>query len=359
MAIHITGAPCCWGVDDVRNPYLPPWQKVLYEAVQAGYKSIELGPYGYLPLDIEVVSAELRKNGISIVAGTIFDDLLSEENYPQVLKQVDDICGIITKLPELPREPGQRYKTPYLTVMDWGHDERDYAAGHPDKAPRLSEEDWQRMMEHIKGIAKAADKWGVRAVVHPHAGGYIEFADEIDKLMEDIPAEVAGLCLDTGHLRYSGHQLIEQGRQMVKHGDLGEIRLVMMQFPFGAYNTAVEETNAAARWRMDPKKAGPSFVLGDVGTHPLFLAEAMIPDMKIKNLMCTTKSFIPTRQLEDNAFVIMNLEGGAQATCWASSINCGALHGQKVRISGGHTEGLFDASSSRVRGSIYKLYQDG
>ena len=40
MAIHITGAPCCWGVDDVKNPYLPPWQKVLYEAGQAGYKAI-------------------------------------------------------------------------------------------------------------------------------------------------------------------------------------------------------------------------------------------------------------------------------------------------------------------------------
>lgn len=61
MAIHITGAPCCWGVDDVKNPYLPPWQKVLYEAGQAGYKAIELGPYGYLPLDIDVVSEEPRE----------------------------------------------------------------------------------------------------------------------------------------------------------------------------------------------------------------------------------------------------------------------------------------------------------
>ena len=69
MAIHITGAPCCWGVDDVKNPYLPPWQKVLYEAGQAGYKAIELGPYGYLPLDIDVVSEELAKNNIGIVAG--------------------------------------------------------------------------------------------------------------------------------------------------------------------------------------------------------------------------------------------------------------------------------------------------
>ena len=136
MAIHITGAPCCWGVDDVKNPYLPPWQKVLYEAGQAGYKAIELGPYGYLPLDIDVVSKELEKNHIGIVAGTIFDDLLAEDNYPNVLKQVDDICGIITKLPKLPTERGQRYPAPYLTVMDWGHDERDYNAGHSDRAPQ-------------------------------------------------------------------------------------------------------------------------------------------------------------------------------------------------------------------------------
>ena len=59
-------------------------------------------------------------------------------------------------------------------------------------------------MGHIKGIAEKAASWGGRAVVHPHAGGYIEFADEIDKLARDIPKEVAGICLDTGHLRYSG-----------------------------------------------------------------------------------------------------------------------------------------------------------
>lgn len=150
------------------------------------------------------MSKELEKNHIGIVAGTIFDDLLAEDNYPNVLKQVDDICGIITKLPKLPTEPGQRYPAPYLTVMDWGHDERDYNAGHSDRAPRLSDEDWARMMGHIKGIAEKAASWGVRAVVHPHAGGYIEFADEIDKLARDIPKDVAGLCLDTGHLRYSG-----------------------------------------------------------------------------------------------------------------------------------------------------------
>ena len=76
MSMNICGAPCCWGVDDVKNPNLPPWRKVLKEAGEAGYRAIELGPYGYLPIHVEEVSAELEKNGLSIVAGTIFDDLV-------------------------------------------------------------------------------------------------------------------------------------------------------------------------------------------------------------------------------------------------------------------------------------------
>lgn len=102
MGINICGAPCCWGVDDPKNPFLPPWQRVLYEAGQAGYRAIELGPYGYLPIDVEAVSAELSKNNLAIVAGTIFDDLLSEDNYENLLRQTDDICSLITQLPPCP-----------------------------------------------------------------------------------------------------------------------------------------------------------------------------------------------------------------------------------------------------------------
>lgn len=204
MSMNICGAPCCWGVDDVKNPHLPPWQRVLKEAKEAGYRAIELGPYGYLPINVEEVSSELEKNGLSIVAGTIFDDLVDEANYENLLKQTEDICSLITKLPPLPVHEGQHYPTPYMTVMDWGHDERDYAAGHSGQAPRLTENQWAAMTDHIRGICKKAAKYGVRPVIHPHAGGYIEFADEIEAIIRDIPYELAGLCLDTGHLYYSG-----------------------------------------------------------------------------------------------------------------------------------------------------------
>lgn len=204
MSIKISGAPCCWGVDDPKNPFLPPWEQVLKEASQAGYKGIELGPYGYIPMDSKRVQAELSKNDLNIIAGTIFDDLVSENNLEKLVYQVDDICSLVTKLPNSPLEEGKRFSHPYLVIIDWGHDERDFNAGHPDRAKRLSTKDWNNMMRHIRVLSERAwKKFGVRPVIHPHAGGYIEFEDEIKKLLEDIPYETAGLCLDTGHLYYS------------------------------------------------------------------------------------------------------------------------------------------------------------
>ncbi|RVP14191.1 AP endonuclease [Sinorhizobium meliloti] len=203
--ITITTAPCCWGVDDVDNPHLPRWEKVLDEAKAAGFGGLELGPYGYLPLDLELVSEALNKRGLKIVAGTIFDDLVNSGNRDNLLRQTDEICALITKLPKPETHPGQRFEAPYLTVMDWGHDERDYAAGHSDRAPRLDAETWAGMIGNIRAISELArDKYGMRATIHPHAGGYIEFADELARLVEDIPADIAGLCLDTGHMDYSG-----------------------------------------------------------------------------------------------------------------------------------------------------------
>ena len=210
MTITITTAPCCWGVDDVENPSLPAWERVLDEAAAAGYGGLELGPYGYVPLDSERVAKALADRNLFIVAGTIFDDLVSPENRENLLRQTDEICAVITRLPQPEQLPGQRFRTPYLTVMDWGHDERDFAAGHSDRAPRLSDEAWTGMVVNIEAIAELArSKYGVRAVIHPHAGGYIEFADEIERIACDVPAELAGFCIDTGHSYYAGMDPVE------------------------------------------------------------------------------------------------------------------------------------------------------
>ncbi|WP_413869508.1 TIM barrel protein [Albidovulum sp.] len=214
MSITVTTAPCCWGVDDVKNPNLPAWSRVLDEAAAAGYGGLELGPYGYMPLDLPLVGEALTARGLYIVAGTIFDDLVAPAGRDDLIRQTREICALITRLPAPPRAPGQCHPAPYLTVMDWGHDERDFAAGHADRAPRLGPGAWAGMMATIRAIATVArDEFGVRAVVHPHAGGYIEFRDEIDRLAADIPADVAGFCIDTGHSYYAGMDSLDALRR--------------------------------------------------------------------------------------------------------------------------------------------------
>ena len=134
---------------------------------------------------------------------------------------------------------------------------------------------------------------------------------------------------------YSGYQMIEEAARLVADGTLGEIRLVNLQFAHGFHNEAVEEAKPAIRWRVDPKFAGPSYVLGDLATHPFYLSEVICPQLKIRRLMCARQSFIASRApLEDNAVTLMEYEGGAFGTLWTSAVNAGAMHSQRVRIVG-------------------------
>ena len=134
---------------------------------------------------------------------------------------------------------------------------------------------------------------------------------------------------------YAGHQMIEQARAMVAAGELGEIRIVNLQFAHGFHSAPVEEANPSTRWRVDPRFAGPSYVLGDVGTHPLYISEVILPNLRIRRLLCARQSFVKSRApLEDNAVTLMEYDNGAFGTVWSSAVNAGSMHGQKVRIVG-------------------------
>ncbi|MBD8158751.1 Gfo/Idh/MocA family oxidoreductase [Pantoea agglomerans] len=133
----------------------------------------------------------------------------------------------------------------------------------------------------------------------------------------------------------AGHQLVHQAREMIAEGALGEIRIVNMQFAHGFHNEAVELQSESTRWRVDPRFVGPSYVLGDLATHPLFIAETMLPQLKVTRLLCSRQSFVASRApLEDNAFVMMEYDNGAVGTLWASAVNAGSMHGQKIRVVG-------------------------
>lgn len=133
---------------------------------------------------------------------------------------------------------------------------------------------------------------------------------------------------------YSGFPMIHQAREMVERGDLGEIRVVNMQFAHGFHNEEYEKNDPGLKWRVSPQVSGPTYVIGDIGTHAFYLCE-MMTGMKVDRLSCMRQSFIQSRApLEDNAHVMMEFKGGAVGTLWASAVNAGSMHQQKIRVVG-------------------------
>ena len=133
---------------------------------------------------------------------------------------------------------------------------------------------------------------------------------------------------------YSGYAMLHQAKAMVERGDLGEVRVINAQFAHGFQSTAVEAHNPGARWRMNPEISGPTFVLGDLGTHCYHMAE-FVSGLQLDELCCMRQSFIGSRApLEDNAHVMMKFKGGAVGTLWASAVNAGSMHQQKLRVVG-------------------------
>lgn len=177
-------------------------------------------------------------------------------------------------------------------------------------------------------ITKAALKAGLHVICEKPLCFSIEEAKELVQLAKQCN-KIVGVTYG-----YSGHQLIEQAREMVRRGDLGKIRIVNMQFSHGWNNVAIEKNNLSAQWRMNAKTSGPSYILGDIGTHALFMGETIVPELEIESLLCTKQSFVEGRELEDNANVLIRYKGGAVGNLWASGVNCGSIHGLIVRVIG-------------------------
>ena len=64
MSINLANAPVSWGVDYAEDPKNPPWEKVMTEIADAGYRYTELGPYGYYPTDPARLRAEFERRGL-------------------------------------------------------------------------------------------------------------------------------------------------------------------------------------------------------------------------------------------------------------------------------------------------------
>jgi inosose dehydratase len=188
-AVELAGAPVSWGVDFADDPLNPSPSEVLDGIAAAGLEWMELGPVGFLPASADLLS----ERGLRSVGTFVFDDLHEPSARQAVLAAAHDALAALVAF-------GGRL----LVLLDRPRPPRAATAGRAAEARRLDAGTWRAMVATIREVAEAAGETGVRVVVHPHAGSCIEFADEIDRLLDDLPADEAGLCLDTGHALYAG-----------------------------------------------------------------------------------------------------------------------------------------------------------
>ena len=134
---------------------------------------------------------------------------------------------------------------------------------------------------------------------------------------------------------FSGHPLLHQMAAMVEKGMLGDIRIVDLRYTHGFNSGDDENAPEAVKWRTNPKTSGPTFVLGDIGTHIYYMSQIVLPHMRIEKLLCDRQSFIESRApLEDNAYVLSHYDNGAVGRLWVSSVDAGSMGSQRFRFVG-------------------------
>ena len=133
---------------------------------------------------------------------------------------------------------------------------------------------------------------------------------------------------------YSGYPMVQEARAMVARGDLGEIRVVQVEYPLEWMATGIElEGNQQAAWRTDPKKNGRGGSIGDIGTHAYHLA-GYVTGLKAETIAADLATFVPGRALDDNAHVMIRYEGGARGLLWSSQVAIGQSNGLRLRVFG-------------------------
>jgi inosose dehydratase len=196
MNINIATAPVSWGVLMKDTPNVPPYQLVLDQIRDAGYKGTELGPYGYLPFDLPTLRAELNARDLQLISAfTIFDFVHGQANttvYREALETIQVLSAM-----------GCEYAV--LSDTLFVVEQRAKRAGRVRLEDSLDAAGWDQAAANVNAFAQLAHaEYGLKCCIHPHVGGYVETAFELDAILERTNPATVGLCFDMAHIAYGG-----------------------------------------------------------------------------------------------------------------------------------------------------------
>jgi predicted dehydrogenase len=133
---------------------------------------------------------------------------------------------------------------------------------------------------------------------------------------------------------YTGYPMVKEARARVRAGELGEVRKVVVEYSQGWLRTLLEaEGQKQASWRGDPARAGASSALGDIGSHAHDLVR-YVTGLETVRLFADLGTVVEGRAMEDDATVLLELDGGARGLLFVSQIATGERNHLRLRVYG-------------------------
>ena len=241
--------------------------------------------------------------------------------------EIELVCGAFSSNPEKSKASGKELYLP---------DDRVYGSYAEMIEKEKALPDGERMdfvaivtPNHVHyGPAKMALENGFHVVCDKPLCFNMEEAHDLERLVKET-----GLLFALTH-NYTGYPMVKQAKMMIKNGELGKIRKIVVEYPQGWLSTKLEDSEQKqASWRTDPKRSGIAGAMGDIGTHAENLAE-YITGLQITELCADLSIFVDGRQLDDDGNVLLHFDNGAKGILHASQISAGEENDLNIRIYG-------------------------
>jgi len=151
--------------------------------------------------------------------------------------------------------------------------------------------------------------------------------DEAQALLQKVQNSGLVFCLTHN---YTGYPMVRQARAMVAAGELGDIRLVHVEYVQGGRS---QPGVSRSPWKDDAARGGPSLVMGDIGSHAHNLLR-FVTGLEVTQVAAEVGTVVPTRVTHDFAGALLRMDNGARGSFWVTQAATGVENALRIRVSG-------------------------
>lgn len=134
---------------------------------------------------------------------------------------------------------------------------------------------------------------------------------------------------------YSGYPMVRYARRLALDGELGDLRLVQVEYIQSGFATRVEDGPQTGRlqWLLDPGRSGLAMVMSAIGCHAQHLA-CFSTGRPVARVLADVGALVPGRRVVDYVSALVEFGGGLRGTFTATQAAAGSENDIRLRVYG-------------------------